>query len=249
MKGSYQAATMDKQHILNEIRRTAKANDGKPLGQDRFQTETGIRKSDWFGIYWARWGDALQEAGFAPNTMQTAYPDDFLIKKLIYLIRELKHFPVSGELRLKARSDPRFPSHSVFGRLGSKKQLVSKVLDYCKRYESYDDIIDLCTDLQGSDGECEAGIEQMPVPEIGFVYLAKSGRHYKIGKSNSPGRREYELKILLPEKLEVVHKIQTDDPSGIEAYWHERFKTKRKQGEWFELSTEDISAFKRRKFM
>jgi hypothetical protein len=48
---------MTKEEILNEIRRTAKENSGKPLGQNRFLKETGINPYDW-GKYWARFGDA-----------------------------------------------------------------------------------------------------------------------------------------------------------------------------------------------
>ena len=55
---------MDKQRIIDEIRRTAKANGGVALGWRRFEEETGIRYYDRYGQYWTRWGDAVREAGF-----------------------------------------------------------------------------------------------------------------------------------------------------------------------------------------
>lgn len=89
----------------------------------------------------------------------------------------------------------------------------------------------------------------MPSQDAGFVYLMKSGHFYKVGRSNSAGRREYELAIQLPEKAITVHTIRTDDPVGIEEYWHKRFDSKRKNGEWFALEASDVAAFRRRKFM
>ena len=77
----------------------------------------------------------------------------------------------------------------------------------------------------------------------------KSGKYYKIGRSSCAEKREYEISLQLPEKATLVHKIKNDDPPGIERYWHERFKDKRKGGEWFDLRPSDIAAFKRRKFM
>ncbi len=96
---------MDKQHIINEIRQTAEKNGGVPLGVERFLAETGIHKKDWFGKYWARWGDALVEAGYEANKFQGSYEDELVIGKLVSLIRELGRYPVSGELRLRAKQD------------------------------------------------------------------------------------------------------------------------------------------------
>ena len=92
-----------------------------PLGRERFFAETGIKLSDWYDKYWIRWGDALREAGLRPNQFTEAIAEDDLLSSLAILMRELGHFPLYGEIRLKARSDPGFPSHSTFARLGDKK--------------------------------------------------------------------------------------------------------------------------------
>jgi Meiotically up-regulated gene 113 len=243
-------SVMNKRHILDEIKRTAAANGGVPLGMQKFLQETGIKRHDWLGKIWARWGDALREAGFEPNQMQAAYSDDVLIEKFIGLLRDLRHFPVDAEVDMKARSEDGFPVSDTFRRaFGSKKQFTAKLLDYCKARSGYDDVIALCpaiaTVAQGDADRDEIAPEEV----TGFVYLMKSGRHYKIGRSNAAGRREYELAIQMPEKLITVHTIRTDDPAGIEDYWHRRFAVKRKNGEWFDLAAADVKAFKRRKFM
>jgi hypothetical protein len=107
---------MTKQHILEEIRRTAKANGGVPLGFRRFYSETGIKVSDWRGVYWARWSDAVRAAGLEPNQKKIAYADDLLIEKIILLARELGHFPIFSDLRLKSHDDDGFPSDQAFSR-------------------------------------------------------------------------------------------------------------------------------------
>ena len=240
---------MNKQQILHEIRRSAQANGGCPLGRQAFAKETGIRVSDWYGKHWSRWGDALKEAGFVPNELQRPLDDEFLICKLIEFMRELQppRFPVAADLRIKARSTPGFPSHNAFERLGTKSERVAKIAAHCTAAGGFDDIIALCRTVQPPKNPPR----EKPTVEdqFGFVYLLRSGRNYKIGRSNSTGRREYELAIQLPDRAVLVHEIRTDDPSGIEAYWHHRFHSKRKNGEWFALEPEDVAAFKRRPFM
>jgi hypothetical protein len=84
---------------------------------------------------------------------------------------------------------------------------------------------------------------------LGDVYLLKSGRHYKIGRSSRSAQRGQRLAAQLPERANLIHVIKTDDPPGIERYWHKRFAQRHKKGEWFDLTCEDVTVFKRRKFM
>ena len=240
---------MNKQHIIDEIVRTGERNGGRPLGKKKFQDETGIKEWDWLGKYWARWSDAVKEAGYQPNTLQDSYDEEWLINQLISFIREIGRFPVYADLRLKAHTDNTFPSHNTFNRLGNKAEIVTRVLDYCREGSGYADVIRVCESVAQPETEVNEVEDAEDNPEFGYVYLIKSGRYYKIGRSNSVGRREYELSIQLPEKLTTEHIITTDDPVGIEAYWHRRFKERRKNGEWFELTNKDVLAFKRRKFM
>lgn len=244
-----------KQHILNEIKRTAEKNDGQPLGERAFFTRTGIKKSEWFGKSWNNWngwGNALKEAGFAPNQLNKAYDESFLIEKLILLIRELGRFPVYVELRRKAGRNPDFPAPGTFrSGLGKKDSMVAKTVKFCRQNsEEYQDILEICEPLMDESDVSEDDLSDFQEDEnFGFVYLMKSGKHYKIGKTNAIDRRQYEIGMQLPEKIEPVHSIRTDDPSGIEAYWHNRFKDKRLNGEWFNLTAADVRVFKKRKFM
>jgi hypothetical protein len=150
---------------------------------------------------------------------------------------------------MKARSDAEFPSSNAFDRLGStKRDRIIRVLEYCRQHSGSEDVIAVCQAALPPEADAPAG-DSPGKAEIGFVYLLKSGRYYKIGRSNATGRRERELVIQLPEKAKLVHEIRTDDPAGIEAYWHRRFESQRQNGEWFALSAADVNAFKRRKFM
>lgn len=238
---------MDKQEIIDEIRRTAAANNGKPLGLERFQRETGLRQSEWYGKHWVKWSDAISEAGFTPNAIpeDTRIADDEILRQIAELIRRLGHFPTNPELIYEKQSNSEFPTRNVIRRrFGSKANLAKALVNFC-RTGDFADIIAICEPLAIGASQAVEGNGKPESVKCGYVYLMKSGDFYKIGLSDAPGRREYDLGSHRPEGVEIVHTIKTDDPEGIEAYWHNRFRDKRKRGEWFDLTRDDVAAFKR----
>jgi hypothetical protein len=236
---------MDKATILEEIRRTTKANGGAPLGVRKFQSETGIRESEW-KRFWPRFSDAVKDTGCAPNSFEQGYEKNELLEKYAKVAMEIGNLPTRNDLAFKEYNNPDFPATKTFERLGTKAELVTLLRDFCRAQNDYAPVLRLCENYLIS----KPVTTLEPTPDErkdGYVYLAKAGQFYKIGKTNAPGRREYELGIQLPEKLTIVHRIRTDDPDGIEVYWHRRFASKRQNGEWFALSGADVAVFKRRK--
>ena len=240
---------MERVSILSEIRRTAEANGGVPLGKLRFESETGIKESDWSGRYWARWGDALREAGFEPNVMQGPYDELDLLQEVVGVVADLGKWPTTAELKLYARQHPGFPSHNTIRRLGSRADQARLVIDRQSDLALSDDVLAICQHVVEQVKKEPPAERPAHSGPNGFVYLLKSGRYFKIGHSNDPGRRAYEVRLQMPEKVTFIHEIETDDPRGIEAYWHRRFAERRQNGEWFVLDRSDIAAFRSRKSM
>ena len=218
---------MKKEQILEEIKRAAASNGGKALGVARFEQETGINPWDW-QRFWPRFGDAVREAGCIQSEFTKGYDESELLDKYAQLALELGRLPVRGELRVKAHNEVGFPSYQAFDRWGGKPDLVKRLIKYCQDKSQYQDVLRLCAEF-AAHGRANVSNADVSAGGTGFVYLIKSGRFYKIGKTNSTGRRGYELAIQLPEKAVQIHIIETDDPAGVEAYWHTRFRDKRKK--------------------
>ncbi|MEJ0001148.1 MAG: GIY-YIG nuclease family protein [Verrucomicrobiota bacterium] len=242
---------MTKEQIILEIQRTASENGGIPLGLRTFEREAGISLSSWRGKYWRNWGAALKDAGFAPNRPNEAHEQSFLILSLTQLTQKNRCFPTYADMRLERETNKSFPSHQSLTRLGTVNERIELVRQYAKKHPEYSDVLEMLPN-QGVDTE-ESSAAPVVTTKEGYVYmgLLKIGREkrYKIGKALLVERRTDQISIQLPEDLELVHTIRTDDAHGIEDYWHRRFKSKKTKGEWFALSREDVQAFKKRKFM
>ncbi len=144
------------------------------------------------------------------------------------------------------RVDPKIPNMKTITRhFGSRSGIVSALAELVRSDSSFADISAIVQREFVAAPKISSIVRKTPE---GFVYLIKSGDHYKIGQTENIERRFKEIGISLPDKATIIHTIRTDDPPGIEAYWHNRFKEKRANGEWFKLSSTDISAFRKRKF-
>jgi hypothetical protein len=242
---------MQKDEIVAEIRRTAQENGGVPLGVSRLEQVSGIKPYDW-GKYWARFSDAQREAGFEPNKLIGAFSDDFLLEQVATLARELQRFPTDRERRLKRRNDPAFPNSKVFERFGNKHQFIARVLQYCQENADFSDVVSLLEPVSNSASATDSAASALASADgkYGFVYLVREHRgEYKIGRTNLVDRRLSELGATSAVEQILIHEIKTDDPSGIEAYWHRRFQAKRMKGEWFKLTAADVKAFRRWKYI
>lgn len=248
----------DKQYILSEIRRIAN-QDGKPPGVAKFRTETSIGEHEWRGVYWARWSDALREAGFVPLQWTTGSSAEEILEILANLVRKYGKYPTVSELLIEKRTNQAVPGpKSLARKLGARSEAVRKLYEYCNSKEGYADVfailaIEVDQEISGpanTESNDRIGTATAKAMPSGYVYLVKSGKLYKIGYTENHWRRKSELHKQTSEGITEVHTIAAiDDALGIEKYWHERFAEKRQHGEWFALSTEDISAFKKRKFM
>lgn len=231
-----------RERVLAAYKRLVKHRGGEPVGERIFIRETGFSHHVWKGGFWRSWSAFQADAGFTPNTATEKTPDEVLLQRFAELALDLKTLPTEPDLMMKRRQDPSFPSKATYRRWGSRDALLKKVAEYCEAHEHFAPVLDLYR--SGISGDLEQRIERNRV--TGFVYLLRSGKSYKLGRSNAVGRRLRELAIQLPRKPDVVHVIETDDPEGIEQYWHRRFAEKRQGGEWFALTAEDVKAFKRR---
>jgi len=80
------------------------------------------------------------------------------------------------------------------------------------------------------------------------VYLMKCADFYKIGISTNPKARAKDLQTSNPLKVELIATKYTRKASKYESQLHSTYSGKRVRGEWFRLSSKDLSDLKKSGF-
>jgi hypothetical protein len=210
----------------------------------------GITRESWLGKHWIRWSEALAEAGYQPNRFSSPpLGKENIIKELLIYFRSLNRIPMFREIQMAKRKNKQIPSITTIKSNFENKtyaEIKQELLTYCINNNEFADLVNLLEKDNIKISETSFNVFENSAI-IGYVYLIKHGnrQEYKIGRTNNILRREGEISIELPEKIKPIWTIKTDDPSGIESYWHNRFKEKRLNSEWFNLSINDVTAFKK----
>lgn len=126
---------------------------------------------------------------------------------------------------------------------------MNKLTPHLGRHESIDHAYDLC--IEAYEKWCArcARIQMWDLTDgsrPGFIYVIKAGPYYKIGRSNKAERRIAQLGIQLPWPVEIVMTAEVPDMVRLERELHAFFASQRLNGEWFELSDDDIHLIRTR---
>ena len=89
------------------------------------------------------------------------------------------------------------------------------------------------------------GYRRLPKLEspAGYVYVIKEmefSKLYKIGRTNDLATRSSFVDLKTPGKTQVIAILQADNDKALESRLHKKFARVRKEGEWFDLTDDQV---------
>ncbi|MDO9415386.1 GIY-YIG nuclease family protein [Pararhizobium sp.] len=201
--------------VIKKIVALAQRNDGKPPGVERFEAETGIKRHKLLGPIWRTWADALGEAGFAPNVLNKAFSDEKILSSVLEISKAIGRFPTTGDLAFETTRRPDAPNRKTIGKRWNMVELAEALVTYAEGLGETDVVANARQYLSTRTpraASVEIAEDKFP---SGYVYMQRHGNDYKIGFTSSLSKRGRQIQIELPQEIELVHSILTDDPSGV----------------------------------
>jgi hypothetical protein len=240
-----------KEETLEKMKEWSRENNSKTPSEKVFFEYAEIGIHDLKKLGWSHYGALVQEAGLKPNKFdKTKYNKTGLCVLFVGTIREKNKWPTRGELDVKHFQDPNFPNYGTFvNQLGLTGDLAQSILDFIKDKKGFEDIEDICVPIIEKYKNDQITNNAGKTVEQVYMYKYKNqSQPIKVGRSNDVFTRGIQLAAGGHDKLELLHFIKTDDPIGVEQYWHNRFRQlgrEEQANEWFKLKPEDVKAFKR----
>jgi hypothetical protein len=246
--------SISRDEMIAFVQRSARANGNRPLGERAFFADTCLNRRDLWDVGVRSYGDLCELAGYSRNRLQTQLEPNRLLEALAVLTAEIERYPDHTDREIARRKNNAFPSYEAYRTAQSKNgPLANQLLEWCRTRPAHAAAHRIVKEYVSRQDTAPASAHRRGKVVTGYVYLMRygtRGRKYKIGKSEDPPRRHSQISGMVPQELSIVHVIETDDPIGIEKYWHQRFDEKlvTNKKEIFQLEPGDIAAFKRRKY-
>ena len=147
----------NRDEIIAAIRRLT-FEFGRPPGAWLFETETRLPAHRWRGRYWARWSDALRDAGLEPNAPSLRSDPDVMLEQLAVATRGFGHFPSTAELALYRRTRRIAGHNTLRSHLGGRAALISRLRAWTAVQPAYADVAALLPpepSLRVQDDRCK----------------------------------------------------------------------------------------------
>jgi hypothetical protein len=127
----------------------------------------------------------------------------------------------------------------------ARKQYFAFAKDVVARYMLADLFAERFPDMENiafaPNARAAAVARRLPTVAIpGYVYVIRSEYGYKIGKTVNLKTRTRLFEVRLPFPITLEHYAWFEDYSAAERDFHEMFRDKRKEGEWFDLDAADL---------
>lgn len=118
----------------------------------------------------------------------------------------------------------------------------NKTLEYYKNNKyTYEDILKLNVEAYEYEYNKIKYIKKEKIKTYVYIMIDHNTKYYKIGRSDSPLKREKTLQSEKPT-IELIYKFKCE--YGIEKELHNKFNNKKIRGEWFNLDDNDIDFIK-----
>lgn len=230
---------MTREQILDAYKAFAARTKGAPPGKRQFlKAYPELNDHVFRSGFWRSWKAFQLDAGIAPNAKVQRLPDRPILEGLARLTRKLGRVPTTDDIAFARKSDNTIPSEAtVRKRAPTDAARAALLQEFCASSAEWADVLGLIKPaLQVAAAR--------PNTQHAVVYLMQHGKRFKVGKSVDLDERLRNAKTWITDARYLWY-IETDDPFGVEKYWHGRFKAKSLGGEWFRLSNDDVAAFKK----